>query len=90
MFHTNRQIFCSPPNSAESLHRITKNVLLPSSLQLTYFDSKGRCEYLRLLLAASGLEFEDNRLAFGSQEWADMKPSWFDIAFNSSLSLGWH
>lgn len=45
-------------------------------IKLTYFDSKGRCEYLRLLLAASGLEFEDNRLASaGSQEWADMKPS---------------
>ena len=30
---------------------------------------------MRLLLAAAGIEFEDQRLAFGSQEWADMKPS---------------
>ena len=71
------------------MYRIRKKVLLPSSLQLTYFDSKGRCEYLRLLLAASGLEFEDNRLASaGSQEWADMKPSWFDFTFRCCRSVG--
>ena len=49
-------------------------LFLPHS-QLTYFDAKGRCEFLRLLLAAAGIEFEDQRLAFGGQEWADMKPS---------------
>ena len=42
-------------------------------LQLTYFDLKAEGEYLRLLLAAAGMEFEDNRLQMGSQEVEELQ-----------------
>ena len=41
--------------------------------QLTYFDLKAEAEYLRLLLAAAGFEYEDNRMAMGSQELEEMR-----------------
>lgn len=41
-------------------------------LVLTYFDIKGKAEYVRLALAAGGVEFEDRRLKGG--EWAGLKP----------------
>ena len=41
-------------------------------LVLTYFDIKGKAEYVRLALAVGGVLFEDRRLARG--EWAGLKP----------------
>lgn len=42
-----------------------------SSLRLTYFDSPGRAEPIRVALRISGLPFEDNRLKF--PEYAEAK-----------------
>ena len=50
-------------------------------LQLTYFDLKAEAEYLRLLLAAAGMEFEDNRLPMGSQEVEELQNGGFSSFF---------
>ncbi|XP_055346026.1 probable glutathione S-transferase 7 [Paramacrobiotus metropolitanus] len=42
------------------------------SYKVSYFDMKGRGELARLVLAAAGQKFEDNRLAKG--DWGTMKP----------------
>lgn len=43
-----------------------------ASIKLFYFESRGRGELLRLLLAASGVEWEDIR--FSWEEWPKFKP----------------
>ena len=40
------------------------------NLTLNYFDARGRGECVRLLLAAAGVEYKDNRVT----DWAPMKP----------------
>ncbi|KAI8521856.1 hypothetical protein Bbelb_016100 [Branchiostoma belcheri] len=42
------------------------------SYKLTYFDGRGRAELCRLLLAAGGIEYEDNRLP--QEEWPGFQP----------------
>lgn len=41
--------------------------------KLTYFNLAGRGEPLRLAFKVAGIEFEDNRIAFG--DWAALKPT---------------
>ena len=41
--------------------------------KLTYFNSKGRAELTRLILAQAGVEYDDNRIT--TEEWQKMKPS---------------
>lgn len=43
------------------------------SIKLTYFGLRGRAELSRLILAAAGVPFEDNRITHA--EWVAMKPS---------------
>ena len=43
--------------------------------KLSYFDAMGRAEVARLLFAAAGKEFEDERLA--GEKWQAFKPSKF-------------
>lgn len=42
---------------------------------LTYFDIRGKAEVIRLMFAASGVEFEDKRIAV--EDWSKIKPSKF-------------
>ncbi|KAI9193042.1 uncharacterized protein BJ171DRAFT_535102 [Polychytrium aggregatum] len=48
-------------------------VTKPSSLKLTYFDSPGRAEAIRLTLFIGGVEFEDERLT--REQFAAIKPT---------------
>ncbi|XP_071808423.1 glutathione S-transferase-like [Asterias amurensis] len=41
--------------------------------KLTYFDIRGKAEVIRLMFAASGVEFEDKRIAV--EDWSKIKPS---------------
>lgn len=43
------------------------------SLKVLYFNGKGRAEFIRLLLAAAGKDFDDVRME--GEEWAKKKPS---------------
>ncbi|KAI9209106.1 uncharacterized protein BJ171DRAFT_488552 [Polychytrium aggregatum] len=45
----------------------------PSSLKLTYFDTTGRAEAIRLALFVGGIEFEDERL--NREQFAAIKPT---------------
>ena len=42
--------------------------------RLTYFNGRGRCEAIRILLAAGGKEYDDVRLE-GNTAWNELKPS---------------
>ncbi|CAB3402078.1 unnamed protein product [Caenorhabditis bovis] len=42
---------------------------------LTYFSIRGYGEYIRLLLTDQGVDFVDERVAYKSDEWAQMKSS---------------
>ena len=48
-------------------------------IKLIYFNSKGRAELSRLILAQAGVEYEDKRVEKG--EWAKMKPSTYTERF---------
>ncbi|XP_055345956.1 glutathione S-transferase 1-like [Paramacrobiotus metropolitanus] len=41
--------------------------------KVTYFDVRGRGEFVRMILGAAGQKFEDNRIAFG--DWPQVKPN---------------
>ena len=41
--------------------------------KVTYFDVRGRAEVVRLLLAAAGQKFEDERI--DPKQWLSLKPS---------------
>ncbi len=41
--------------------------------ELHYFDAKYRGEFLRLIMAQAGIEFEDKR--YTREEWAKIKQS---------------
>jgi len=41
--------------------------------KLTYFNSRGRGESIRLIFAQAGVEYEDKRVS--KEEWAQLKPS---------------
>lgn len=43
------------------------------SYKLTYFNGKGRGECARMLFAAAGVEFDDNRVEFA--DWPALKPN---------------
>ncbi len=42
-------------------------------VKLTYFDGRGRAEFIRLLLAVGGVNYKDVRIERG--EWGDLKQS---------------
>ncbi len=42
-------------------------------VKLTYFDGRGRAEFIRLLLAVGGVNYKDVRIERG--EWSDLKQS---------------
>ena len=42
-------------------------------IKLFYFNTEGRAELTRMILAQAGVEFEDVRLT--RDEWSAMKPS---------------
>lgn len=58
--------------------------LIMSTYKLTYFNAKGIAEFLRLLLAYGGVDFEDIRIE--SREWAGIKPSKISILISSIIS----
>ena len=47
---------------------------MPADLKLWYFDIRGRAEMIRLMLAAAGKEYEEERIPFGGP-WPQIKPS---------------
>ena len=51
----------------------------PPKYQLTYFNAKGRAEDVRLMFAAAGVKFEDNRVEFA--DWPSLKSSKFILRF---------
>ena len=46
-----------------------------SKYKLTYFDMRARGEIVRLVFAAAGVQYEDNRVAM--DQWPTLKPSQF-------------
>ena len=46
---------------------------MPAKFKLSYFDIRGRAELPRLVFAAAGKEFEDERLS--GDKWTAFKPS---------------
>ena len=44
-----------------------------ANIKLVYFDTAGRAEISRLILAQAGVKYEDKRVT--KEEWAAMKPS---------------
>ena len=42
------------------------------NIKLTYFDGRGRCEHIRLILAYGGIKYEDVRVQF--PDWPALKP----------------
>ncbi len=41
--------------------------------KLSYFGTRGRGEVIRMVFAAAGVKFEDERIA--REQWPDVKPS---------------
>jgi hypothetical protein len=41
--------------------------------KLSYFDLRGRAEIIRLIFAASGVKYDDNRISFDN--WPELKKS---------------
>lgn len=50
----------------------TFNALAMASYKLTYFEGRGRAEFIRLIFAHAGVRYEDERVSF--EEWPKMKP----------------
>jgi glutathione S-transferase len=50
---------------------------MPNTYKLTYFNFTGRGETIRLIFAASGVKFQDNRI--DGAAWGKLKPSEFEI-----------
>lgn len=46
-----------------------------SVYKFTYFDSRARGETTRMLFALADQKYEDNRIEYGSEQWAAFKPS---------------
>jgi len=47
---------------------------MSSKYRLTYFNCYGRGEAARLLFALAGVEYEDCRVKWASDEWTELKP----------------
>ncbi len=43
--------------------------------KLIYFDAKGRGEVIRFIFAQSDVQYEDKRVPYASEEWAELKPT---------------
>ncbi len=48
---------------------------MPDKIVLTYFDTTGRAELSRIIMAYGGIQYEDKRLT--GEEWQKFKPSRF-------------
>ena len=46
---------------------------MPAKFKISYFDIKGRAELPRLVFAAAGKEFDDERIS--GDKWTAFKPS---------------
>ena len=44
-----------------------------STYKLTYFNMRGRAEVARLLFIKNGVEYEDIRVEYYSEEWPNFK-----------------
>ena len=42
-------------------------------MKLIYFNLQGRAELARLILAQAGVEYEDKRVEWASDEWFQLK-----------------
>ena len=42
---------------------------------LKYFNARGRAEVTRLIFAQAGIKYKDERVEFGTEEWAKLKPT---------------
>jgi hypothetical protein len=50
---------------------------MPNTYKLTYFNLTGHGETIRLIFAAAGVPFQDNRIDFAA--WGPLKPSEFEV-----------
>jgi hypothetical protein len=55
------------------------------SYKLTYFDVKGRGEAIRLIFAATGVKYADDRVPH--QYWPKIKPSKNTFMHSQSIAL---
>lgn len=46
-----------------------------STYKLLYFNARGRAEVCRFVFAQAGVEYEDVRVKWGSEEWEKLKPT---------------
>lgn len=46
---------------------------MAATYKLTYFDIRGRAEFIRFILAQAGVKYEDIRVGYG--DWAKVKPT---------------
>ena len=49
------------------------DTMAPSSYKVYYFANRGRCEYIRYILALAGEEYEDIRVQ--AEDWPELKNS---------------
>ncbi len=46
---------------------------MPGGMKLYYFKGRGRAEIIRLTLAQGGIDYEDVRMEWPSQQWEELK-----------------
>jgi glutathione S-transferase len=56
-----------------TVHSSPKNETTPTKFRLTYFDTRGRAEVIRYLLAVGDVQYDDIRLALDN--WPAKKAS---------------
>ncbi len=57
-------------------------------MKLYYFKGRGRAEIIRLTLAQGGIEYEDVRMEWPSQQWEELKKGkWHYLIFTKHQKL---